>query len=164
MRIDLQTAVGKDVSNDQDAVLAPGEYQRFITGFRAKWQGLHCVLRDPALQRYNCHGLTFASRRTWIDNPDLIPEILRDDGYKEIAPKDVAAGDVIVYYDTRGRAEHSGLVVEVPPTNGFVVGMPRILSKWAKMNEVVHWANQCPYEVRYLRYYRLQDDTKKTGT
>lgn len=31
-------------------------------------------------RKYNCHGLSFASRRTWIDNSQEIVKILVDDG------------------------------------------------------------------------------------
>src|SRR5262245_35364311 len=33
---------------------------------------------------FNCHGLTFASRRTWIDKSGEVQKILDDDGYVEV--------------------------------------------------------------------------------
>ena len=98
---------------------------------------------------YNCHGLTFASRRTLIWIPSEIAKILKDDKYVTVDRKDVLPGDVVVYY-TKGDAEHSGMVV------GVVDGVPRVLSKWGKSHEVIHRLNDCPYDSAEIIFYRIK--------
>lgn len=98
---------------------------------------------------YNCHGLSFGSRRTWIHDPKEIAKILADDDY-EIVPFDqVMPGDIAVYY-VNGDAEHSGVVIKVEPLQP-----PMILSKWGFLHEVVHKVANCPYDARQVRYYRI---------
>jgi hypothetical protein len=46
---------------------------------------------------YNCHGMTFASRRTRITDVAGISRILGDDKWIEIAPKEVLPSDIVVY-------------------------------------------------------------------
>src|SRR5262245_27256554 len=140
----LQTAIGFDVPNDQDAIHDQAGLDAFVEEFARKWRVDGCELREPVILRYNCHGFTFAARRTWIDDPQQVVTILQHDGYSEIPQNEVAAGDVAVYYGITGRPEHSGLVIEHKPAAHALMRMPRVLSKWAKVFEVVHWANQCP--------------------
>jgi len=78
-----------------------------------------------------------------------IAKILNDDDYKTVDRKDVLPGDVVVYYDTTGDAEHSGMVVEVDKLG------PKILSKWGLSHEVVHRVHECPYDVPDVRFYRI---------
>ncbi len=99
-------------------------------------------------RKYNCHGLTFASRRTWIWAPAEIAKILHDDDYEAVKPQDVLPGDVVVYF-TDGDAEHSGIVV------GSEV-VPIILSKWGPAHEVIHRVNECPYDATQISYYRVK--------
>jgi hypothetical protein len=97
---------------------------------------------------YDCHGLTFASRRTRIWRATEIQKILHDDGYVQVARADVLAGDIAVYFKD-GDAEHSGIVVE----KGSLI--PKLLSKWGDCQEFVHFANDCPYATGDIRYYRM---------
>jgi hypothetical protein len=98
---------------------------------------------------YNCHGLSFASRRTWIWSSTEIAMVLVDDEYIKVDRKEVLPGDVVVY-STRGDAEHSGLVVSVDNLG------PRILSKWGACHEVVHRLNECPYDSTEIVFYRIK--------
>jgi hypothetical protein len=100
-------------------------------------------------RKYNCHGLTFASRRTWIDDALEIRKILQDDEYREVGRADVLPGDVVVYY-VDGDVEHSGVVVE----KGDIAG-PLILSKWGFCHEVIHRIPECPYDARQVVFYRI---------
>lgn len=63
-------------------------------------------------RKYNCHGLSFASRRTWIFESQEIAKIIKDDEYEEVQYNDIKPGDTAVYY-VDGDAEHSGIVVSV---------------------------------------------------
>jgi len=99
-------------------------------------------------RKYNCHGLTFASRRTWIWKPQEIQKILRDDEYEEVPVQEVLPGDIVIY-DQQGDAEHSGIVMSRGP-------VPIILSKWGTAHEVVHRVNDCPYDSMRITYYRIK--------
>lgn len=105
---------------------------------------------------YNCHGLTFASRRTWIYQSQELEKILRDDKYIEIkVEKDVLPGDVITYADETG-ITHSGIVIQVdlPKTDGDLVSI-MVLSKWGRHKEVIHNANYSPYSTGIKKYWRI---------
>jgi hypothetical protein len=82
---------------------------------------------------YNCHGLTFASRRTRVVDPRSISRILQDDGWVEIEMKEVLAGDVVVYYSLDGDPNHSGIVISMD-----ALGIPEICSKWGSAGEFNH--------------------------
>lgn len=101
---------------------------------------------------YNCHGMTFASRRTGIHDPAMLHLILEDDNYSEVAPKDVLPGDVIIYFSNDGDLEHSGIVVSGPGP----LMVPLVCSKWGKYCEVVHLANRCPYSYERPVFYRVK--------
>lgn len=98
-------------------------------------------------RKYNCHGLTFAARRTWIWKPTEISKILHDDEYSSIEPENVLPGDIVIYVQN-GDVEHSGIVV----SSGAI---PTILSKWGPAHEVVHKVNDCPYDSMQISYYRI---------
>jgi hypothetical protein len=99
-------------------------------------------------RQYNCHGLTFASRRTWICKPSEISKILHDDSYEQIQrPEDVLPGDVVVY-TREGDPEHSGIVVSISPEIW-------VLSKWGALHEVIHRVTECPYNQAYPEFYRI---------
>jgi hypothetical protein len=100
---------------------------------------------------YNCHGLTFASRRTRIEKSTAIQMILKDDIYKELSMKEVKPGDVVIYYSDAGDPSHSGIVVEA----GKDLVVPIICSKWGNAGEFVHGLSDCPplYGTKY-RFFR----------
>jgi hypothetical protein len=97
---------------------------------------------------YNCHGLTFGARRTWIHEPSEIQKILEEDDYIEVPLDKVMAGDIAVYRK-EGVIEHSGIVVEKPGL------LPRILSKWGNLHEAIHFPLDCPYKDMLVTYYRV---------
>jgi hypothetical protein len=101
-------------------------------------------------RKYNCHGLSFASRRTWIFESQEIAKIIRDDEYQEVHYNEVEPGDIAVYY-VDGDAEHSGIVVSVDELK-----VPTILSKWGPCHEVVHKVARCPYRADNVKYYRIK--------
>lgn len=98
--------------------------------------------------KYNCHGLTFASRRTAIEGP-AVEKILRDDEYTEVQIDKVLIGDIVVY--RRGPdVLHSGIMVR---------GFPEllVLSKWGSAHEVVHGVDDCEYPGNKT-FYRIIDE------
>ena len=106
---------------------------------------------------YNCHGLTFASRRTCVD-PVEVTKILSDDGYLSVVVPEVPRpGDIIVYFNSRsGDVEHSGHVVSIDKSLG-----PIILSKWGTLREYLHPVMTCPYDPEKLLIIGLSDETAR---
>ena len=58
-------------------------------------------------RKYNCHGLTFGSRRTWISKASEIAKLLQEDDYELVDLNQILPGDIVVYFQN-GDAEHSG--------------------------------------------------------
>ena len=86
--------------------------------------------------------------------PPINPGRFKEDGYEEVGKESVLPGDVILYLDTAGDIEHSGVVVD--PPNASILGVPRVYSKWGKYAEIIHWGNRCPYNFSNVRYYRVK--------
>lgn len=153
----LDDALGNSIPNDQDLHGDLQTASQSLELLRRRWEGADCKMRRPVIYRYNCHGLTFASRRTWIDDLSFISKIIANDGYQQIDIRIVGPGDIIAYIDNRGRIDHSGIVISEPELQ-----TPWVLSKWAWAGEFVHRANICPYaENHKILYYRLMNQTVK---
>ena len=148
----LETADANPISNvqvhrlslqdDQDAAEVLVQY------------GQHVTERAPRSGIYNCHGLVFAARRTTIYDAEVVNMILTDDGYVDVQTMDVLAGDIILYLDDDGDVEHSGIVIE--PPNKSLLNIATIVSKWGRGWEVIHAANQCPYNYANHQYKRVK--------
>ena len=147
--IALDSAAGQPISNGQILELSAFESNQFAA-IANRYSD--ATMRTAATPRYNCHGMTFASRRTGIFDRETIDQILREDGYKEVSSSSALPGDVIIYYAADGDAEHSGIVVS-PPVD---LGIPQVVSKWGKYAEFIHWANRCPYSFAAAKYYRIK--------
>jgi hypothetical protein len=110
---------------------------------------------------YNCHGLTFGSRRTTV-TPAVLP-ILEDDGFDPVLEKEARPGDIVLYSSARGEVIHSGFViardkVEIVAGQQPII-IPIIWSKWGKGYEMVHAVGECPYleeDGSFAAYYRLK--------
>jgi hypothetical protein len=99
---------------------------------------------------YNCHGLTFACRRTGISDSAEVQKILTHDGYQEVQRKDLLAGDIVIYVSVdTNEIEHSGIIVQVDDYG------PYVLSKWGHCHEVIHRLGECMYDSSRVRYYRV---------
>ncbi len=62
---------------------------------------------------YNCHGMTFASRRARIWELKEISKVLAEDNYREVEKASTLPGDIVIYY-CKGDAQHSGVVIDSP--------------------------------------------------
>lgn len=102
---------------------------------------------------YNCHGLTFASRRTQVYLTQCVRNILEDDGYAPVEKTNVLPGDICIYRDDTGEISHSGIVTSIEK----LALLPRIkvLSKWGSAHEVIHYEDDCPYVPAQISYYRI---------
>jgi len=94
---------------------------------------------------YNCMGLVFACRRTWIDVAELDP-ILTDDEYRQLRQGECPVlGDVVVYrLSAEGDATHVGIVAQVLPLTASGQPVVKVLSQWGAHGEFVHLVDQVP--------------------
>ena len=146
----LDTARGQPILNVQVASISHPLAARALEAQAAA----HAILRARTNPRFNCHGLTFAARRTAIHEDSEVLKILRSDGYVRVPLAEVLPGDVAVYYTSESTIDHSAVVVTspAPPTN-----VPLVCSKWGVIGpEVIHSATEClEYAVADIRYYRV---------
>lgn len=153
-RLDLDSAAGAPLDNCQVWDDVP---LHMVQGFEAKW-GIQQGVRCEPTARFNCHGMTFASRRTAIDDPSVVAQLLKEDGYVKLNNiSDVLPGDVVVYYHGADAA-HSGIVVAPPdPALGIALTM-KVYSKWGPYRELIHGLYNCPYaEGADIVFYRIRD-------
>jgi len=143
--IPLYTRLGTEIENHQDRDHTPDQVERSQALHRKK--SPFVVERRPPTCQYNCHGLTFANRRTGIYNPPDVDTILKDDGLRRIRlSEEVQVGDVAVYSDGT-EVTHTGIVVEViqGEPEGSTLRAVKLLSKWGGSGEYIHLANEGPY-------------------
>lgn len=151
--IHLETSKKTKINNEQYSRITLFDMeiiQRHEYEFSSKFQG------EPS-PTYNCHDLTFASKRTGIYDDEEILKIIRDEYQEVINEREVIIGDVIIYYDNNDKILHSGVVVKANNNNPHELVDIRILSKVRNYKEIVHNVNSSPYEgVR--RFYRIKHD------
>lgn len=135
--IRLETSTGRGIDCSQEHQLTHP-----VLALDKKMRKDHPTARprtDPSVS-YNCHGLTFASRRAWIWKSVSITDIISDDKYDEVAIDKVIPGDIVIYYSELGEPNHSGVVVAAGPP----LVEPEVCSKWAYCSEFVHGLRDCP--------------------
>jgi hypothetical protein len=150
MSIRLETSKRTGINNDQDSQIT-----QFDINICSKYlkEFPRAIKRTEICPLYNCHGLTFASRRTKIIERKFIEFIIRDDNYRLIELKDVLPGDIVMYYSENGDPNHSGIVVEMTRFG------PLVCSKWGNSGEFIHLFNECPKIYgRIVKYYRCSHD------
>ena len=90
---------------------------------------------------YNCMGMVFASRRTWVE-PDYLQMILEDDEYRPIDRNELHRGDVVVYRNNHDEISHVGIVYEVrlkvDEATLEVVAEVVVASQWGHDGEYFH--------------------------
>ena len=152
-KIELQTRMGNPIDNAQDPPFPLGARARALTLDQAAGQEYPgaCRCRPPA-DHYNCHGLTFANRRTGIWRSDQIRIILADDGLEPVEASELREGDIAVYFEGP-EISHTGVVLRVidnGPEDGRRVW---ILSKWGILGEYAHFVGEDPYPECTVVYY-----------
>ena len=138
-QLPLATRKGRQIPNDRRMERNPAAMQ----AARNLWLGRHTAATMRSLTAvYNCMGMVFAARRTWVE-PEVLPMVLDDDEYHRLsAPNQVVVGDVVVYRDAQGDVVHVGLVTGVnlgPATRQIMV-----LSQWGADGEYFHRVDDVP--------------------
>lgn len=152
--IELATRAGNHIENIQPRELgnlARNELAAFAEHARA----IGGIVRSKASPAYNCHGFTFACRRTEL-GPDDVDTVLHEDRYERLGEESQALpGDVLIYRANNGDIPHSAIVVGAPADDDY--GRPRVVSKWGQMGEVIHFPNNVPVEYQNCthEYYRV---------
>ena len=141
VELGLQTRCLRQIKNEllkREPI--PGQVAQ-AQDYKARFSG--CQHRPTKVSlRYNCHGLTFAARRTAIWDSEALQIILDDDGYCKVPWEDVVTGDIAIYVEA-GDYSHSGIISYVDRSG--VVPVMWVLSKWGHAHEVVHKLHECPY-------------------
>jgi len=148
MAIRLETSKRRGVVNFQDTEI-PEKDLRWFRELSKKHP--NAIQRTNPSGIFNCHGLTFASRRSKIlDFPNIL-KILEDDNWREIDMKNTLAGDIVIYFDNEGDANHSGIVVQYSQQ----IFVPLICSKWGQGAEYIHKVSDVPSSYGPItKYYR----------
>ena len=131
----LATRKGNQIPNEQQPQLSGRELNDAQTNILNR----HPKVNARSLSSiYNCMGMVFASRRTWIQ-PEHLKMILDEDDYRRVNNlAELERGDVVVYRDSQGDVSHVGIVAEpglyVPDGKRQVL----VLSQWGQAGEYVH--------------------------
>lgn len=133
--IELSTKIGQSIPNEQAAQLPRVRME----AARDNVLSHHPTAVERSLSsEYNCMGMVFAARRTWID-PALLGIILRGDSYRRVQEEsELAVGDVVVYRNRNGSVSHVGVIFSIglygPDGTRKVV----VLSQWGLDGEYFH--------------------------
>jgi hypothetical protein len=162
--IALASRIGEPIENDNTPGSSPILDQQ-AKNMKSSFPDTCVFRRTGLISCYNCHGLTFASRRTRIWNSTVVRKLMEEDGYVRIKKRsEVRPGDIILYISPSGDVEHSGIILftnsdiipfappERPMLEHFLV-----LSKWGFSEEIVHRETMCPYE-GLREFWRISND------
>ena len=154
--INLETSKGTKIDNYQIFEISQFEKNQFVDYSKTNYP--FATFRNSPSPIYNCHGMSFASRRTNIDRSIDIRKILNDDLYKKIDLKSTLPGDVVLYINQEdGDIVHSGFVVNCEHSDNNISRI-MVVSKWGKFREVVHHLNDCPYKAFEKEFYRISHE------
>lgn len=148
--IRIETSTGKGINNNH------------LHDIGMEGLNLHrqlCKSHPDAIPRtrpsgiYNCHGLTFASRRARIFEATQINIIIQEDKYVEVHKNKALPGDIVLYIADDGDISHSGIVLENDPE----LVSPKICSMWGFAGEFIHGLWDCPKIYgRNAKFYRCK--------
>lgn len=148
--IRIETSKRRGVDNQQDADI-PEPHRRWFRRLSQLHPG--AIQRTEPSALFNCHGLTFACRRSKITNRLNIDRILADDAWLAVDLAQVLPGDIVIYYDDEGDPNHSGVVVEYSKDTL----VPIICSKWGYAGEYLHKVNDTPnFYGPQTKFYRCR--------
>ena len=94
---------------------------------------------------YNCLGMVFASRRTWVEGHSdehterVIQMIISDDEYRRLShDEEPMIGDLVLYRDTDESFTHIGIIAQVRTNLAAATFDIEVLSKWGAHGEYFH--------------------------
>ena len=87
---------------------------------------------------YNCMGMAFASRRTYIESEHL-ELILDGDNYQRVPHEsELAVGDIVIYRDQNGEPVHVAMVSDVRTNLRDATWEVFVISQWGGDGEYFH--------------------------
>jgi len=104
---------------------------------------------------YNCVGMVFSSRRTWID-PDQLQKIFYDDEYIRISEKSrLMVGDLVIYKSNSKSkdCDHIGIIIQIVPQPGEQDFKILVLSQLGADGEYIHEEDNVPPHIGNFREY-----------
>jgi len=122
----VQTRKGSDIKNEQ--VETAFSFGGLMELEDLKRDFPNATIRGQKGSLYNCHGLTFASKRTGIYELADLQMILKEDDYHEIHFNETLPGDIVLYFSEDGDVEHSGVLVDV--NEGSDIRIPKIVRQF----------------------------------
>ncbi len=133
--IELSTKSGQAIPNEQVAQLPRARME----AARDNVLNYHPTAVERSLSsEYNCMGMVFAARRTWVD-PDQLGNILRGDGYRRIREEsELTVGDIVVYRNRSGSASHVGVITSIGLYGSDGTRQVVVLSQWGYDGEYFH--------------------------
>lgn len=149
--IPLCTRLGREIPNAQDQDPAPHVAARLAEVHRKA--SPMATMRRPATGQYNCHGMTFANRRTGIYNPKDVEAILQDDGYRRIKAAEAQPGDLVLCHDGK-EVSHTAVITRIERSDDLVGGQAVwVLSKWGQAGEYLHTLTDGPYKEQSTAFW-----------
>ena len=135
--IKLETRTRKWIRNEQYDEFHPEQLKAAKLEMERSYRG---IVTRSLTATYNCHGLTFASRRTAVYESDDVQMILDEDGYKRLENRnDVERGDIVVFRRNKNAPiSHTGLVIDWTPDLKTSTKKVTILSQWGRNGEYIH--------------------------
>ncbi len=140
--IKLATKKGRWIRNARRMEKSPAQMSAAEKHFRAVFSGL----KTRSLSNtYNCYGMVFACRRTWIDDGE-IEKILVDDEYRLVSNRsDVCCGDMIAYRKGQGEPiAHVGIILAIRRQVARGEIEFTVLSQWGGDGEFIHPEEHVP--------------------
>jgi len=143
----VMTLRGSPIPTLSELNLAPSD--------RKTWQRLAAshkswLERRVPTARYNCAGLAWSSRRTWVDSADQTVDLIRVEDQYSVLPRTTEAireGDLVVYFlagqGARRQFFHVGQVVSIGQGNPWEANT-LVLSKFGWGAEVRHFLHEIP--------------------
>lgn len=129
----------------------------------------NAICRNLPTICYNCHGLSFATRRGWLND---VSTVLSEESYRklEMGEDELISGDIIAYYKRNRdglRINHTGIVCVdasraindyLDSGNDYTI---KVVSKWGALGEYLHFYDKNPYYiddtlVEFFRYQRTK--------
>ena len=140
--ISLATRKGTAIPNEQP----PQRHPSSMRAAEAWALGVGDSIQTRSLRStYNCVGMVFANRRTWVE-PEHLQVILEEDNYRKLADiNELQRGDVVVYHDEDGDISHVGIVIAIGLWQSDETRDVFVLSQWGRDGEYFHLVNDVPY-------------------
>ncbi|MFW9940465.1 MAG: NlpC/P60 family protein [Candidatus Thorarchaeota archaeon] len=138
--IDLATRTGNFIPNERRHEYPPAKLQESIKMFAET--NPKAILRSVTAV-YNCIGLVFSSRRTWIDT-QYVRKILYEDSYRQIANlSEINVGDLVIYTKDK-QINHIGIIIKIEKNIMHASFKYTVMSKWGPFGEYLHDIDDVP--------------------